>query len=212
VDAAVMRWRSFSDGPKDDSNQNREGVMRQLLSIVMMASFVPTTWGGIGAGESSDARAADRVEIQDLQARYMFALDWQDADAYAATFTEDGVLDWAGGVVHGREAIRKEVQNMRAMFAKREQGDAPVRPARLRHFITNVVLDFDGDRATGRAYWLELNNDNRPRYPYVGGYGTYEDELHKVNGRWLFSRRKIYNEVLQDRVSEPRNPVTEPRH
>ena len=27
---------------------------------------------------------ADRVEVQDLQARYLFALDWQDADAYAA--------------------------------------------------------------------------------------------------------------------------------
>ena len=50
--------------------------------------------------------AADRAEIEDLQARYMFALDWQDADAYAAAFTEDGVLDWAYSMVRGRETIR----------------------------------------------------------------------------------------------------------
>ena len=31
--------------------------------------------------------ARDRAEIEDLQARYLFALDWQDADAYAATFS-----------------------------------------------------------------------------------------------------------------------------
>jgi SnoaL-like protein len=186
--------------------------MRHVMLMVGIAGYLSSAWAGIGTEEPGGAHVADRVEIQDLQARYMFALDWQDADAYSATFTEDGVLDWAGGIVRGREAIRKEVVSMRAMFARREQGDAPARPARLRHFITNVVLDFDGDRATGYAYWLELNNDNRPRYPYVGGYGTYEDELRKVNGRWLFSRRKIYNEVLPNRVSGEHDPVTERRH
>ena len=37
--------------------------------------------------------AEDRAEIEDLMARYLFAMDWGDFDAYAATFTEDGVLD-----------------------------------------------------------------------------------------------------------------------
>jgi len=178
--------------------------MRKLLlsTIVLAAASLP---GAGRAGEAYDAHAADRAEIQDLQARYMFALDWQDADAYAATFTEDGVLDWAGGVVHGRAAIHQEVERMRSMFA--QPAGATARPARLRHFVTNVVLEFNGDRATGRAYWLELNDDNRPRWPYVGGYGTYEDELRKVNGRWLFSRRKIYNEILEGRMTGAQNPV-----
>jgi hypothetical protein len=26
------------------------------------------------------------------------------------------------------------------------------------------------------------------------GFGLYEDELVKVNGSWLFTKRKIYNE------------------
>src|SRR5690606_24585937 len=49
----------------------------------------------------------DRAAIVDLQARYVMAMDYFDADGYAAVFAEDGVLDWARGLVEGREAIRE---------------------------------------------------------------------------------------------------------
>ena len=151
--------------------------------------------------------AADRAEIENLQARYMFALDWQDGEAYASTFTEDGVLDWAGGIARGRAAIADEVRGMRANFARREVADEPRRPARLRHFISNVVLKIEGDKATGRAYWHELNNDNRDRWPYCGGYGHYTDELARVDGRWLFTYRKIWNEMMAERTAPHANPA-----
>jgi hypothetical protein len=150
---------------------------------------------------------ADRTEIENLQARYMFALDWQDAAAYASTFTEDGVLDWAGGVSKGRDAIFKEVQGMRATFARREAADAPKRPARLRHFITNVVVKIDGDHATGRAYWFEIDDNTSTRAPIVSGYGHYDDDLRKVDGHWLFSRRRINNEVMDSRAAGMTNPA-----
>jgi hypothetical protein len=158
-------------------------------------------------GSDRAGYAADRTEIEELESRYIFALDWQDAEAYAATFTEDGVLDWAQGIVTGREAIKAEVRGMRATFAKREAGDAPLRPARLRHFITNRVLSVDGDRAKSVAYWFEFSNDNRSRWPTASGYGHYEDELKRVAGQWLFSRRKIFNEIMDSRAAGPENPV-----
>ena len=34
--------------------------------------------------------AEDRAAIEDLQARYLFALDFHDPDLYVSTFTEDG--------------------------------------------------------------------------------------------------------------------------
>jgi ketosteroid isomerase-like protein len=151
--------------------------------------------------------AADRAAIEDLLARYLFALNWQDAEAYASTFTEDGVLDWAGGIVEGRAAIAEEVRGMRVAFGKREAADALRRPARLRHFITNMALKTEGDAAVVRTYWLELYNDNRDRWPYCGGYGHSEDDLRKVGGAWLFARRKIYNEILQERAAGSVNPA-----
>jgi hypothetical protein len=151
--------------------------------------------------------AADRTEIENLQARYMFALDWQDPAAYASTFTEDGVLDWAGGVVNGRAAIFKEVQGMQVTFGKRNAAEAPKRAPRLRHFITNVVVKVDGDKATGKAYWFEIDNNTSGRWPYVSGYGHYDDELRKVDGHWLFSRRRINNEVMDSRAAGMTNPA-----
>ena len=43
--------------------------------------------------------------------------------------------------------------------------------------------------------------------PATPSFGTYEDELAKIDGRWLFTRRKIYNEFLPGRQSGPGNPV-----
>jgi hypothetical protein len=151
--------------------------------------------------------AADRAAIEELLARYLFALNWRDAEAYASTFTEDGVLDWAGGVAEGRAAIAEEMRGADAVFGEKEPADAPHHPARLRHFITNFVLKTDGDAATVRTYWLELNNDNRKRWPYVGGYGHSEDALRKVDGAWLFARRTIFNEILEDRTAGSENPA-----
>ena len=151
--------------------------------------------------------AADRAEIENLQARYLFALDWQDPEAYASTFAPEGVLDWAGGVVNGREAIRKEVVGMRATFAKRAANEAPKRPSRLRHMITSVVLKIDGDKAASRSYWFEIDNNTSTRAPIVSGYGHYDDELRKVDGRWLFTRRRINNEAMDSRAAGPMNPA-----
>lgn len=141
-----------------------------------------------------DNYAKDRAEIEDLQSRYLFAFDWQDAEVYASTFTEDGVLDFAGGVIQGREAIKEEIEVFGELLDRRNEALAPERPARIRHYVTNVIIKIDGDTATSRSYWWEFNNDQRDRTPYLGAYGHYEDELKKVDGQWLFSKRKIYNE------------------
>ena len=59
------------------------------------------------AATSMTSRAAgsyaDRSEIEDLQARYLFALDFHDPDLYVSTFTEDGILDVGSGEIKGRE-------------------------------------------------------------------------------------------------------------
>src|SRR5882672_4124365 len=54
----------------------------------------------------------DRAQIEDLQARYLFALDFHDPQLYASTFTADGILDYGEGDVKGREAIIKVIAGM----------------------------------------------------------------------------------------------------
>jgi hypothetical protein len=66
------------------------------------------------------------------------------------------------------------------------------------------------DRATATAYWFHMGNDNPDRSAQLNSFGHYEDELRKVNGEWLFSLRKIYNEQVAEWAAGQDNPVVHP--
>ncbi|MBT2187611.1 nuclear transport factor 2 family protein [Sphingobium nicotianae] len=150
--------------------------------------------------------AQDRAEIEDLMARYLFAIDYQDWDAYVATFTEDGELEFASGTSKGRAAIREAVMKFQTgigRFYHTEDG----KPALLRHVILQSSVRVEGDHAWARSLWLEMANNGPQDSMKMGTYGIYEDDLRKVNGRWLLSRRRVLNEFLKGRQSGPGNPV-----
>ena len=56
------------------------------------------------------------------------------------------------------------------------------------------MIRVEGDKAFSRSYWFHYSNDNAQRKGVFDGFGHYEDELVKSNGKWLFTKRKIYNE------------------
>jgi len=154
----------------------------------------------------SPAYAEDRAQILDLMGRYLFAMDWHDADSYAGCFTEDGVLDYAMATLTGRDAIRAGAVKFREAVAdlfKREDGS----PALLRHVLDHIVIRIEGDRAWTTAFWWEMTDGGPGRTPAIQSYGTYEDEVVRVGGQWLFSRRKIYNELIPGRETPTANPV-----
>ena len=154
----------------------------------------------------SKTYAQDRAEIEDLMARYLFAIDYHDWDAYAGTFAEDGELEFASGTSRGRAAIGEAVAKFAGRigeFYKTEDG----KPAKLRHVILQSVIRVEGARAWARSLWLEMANDGPHDTMKMGTYGIYEDELEKTNGQWLFSKRRILNEFLKGRNSGPGNPV-----
>jgi hypothetical protein len=183
-------------------------VFNQMKADRVVGNALPMPTS-IEAGPPAAATAADdRAAIKNLQARYMFALDWQDPAAYAATFAEDGVLVSAVAEARGRTAIRAEVVKMRDndRAATAKEG---LRPFSRRHVITNLVLQISPDHATGRAYWAGYNNDDPQRSPYVESYGHYEDELVKVDGQWLFKKRTIFNELRADRAASGKWPLAQ---
>jgi 3-phenylpropionate/cinnamic acid dioxygenase small subunit len=172
-----------------------------VLSLLAAVSCAP-------AEKPASSYAEDRAQIEDLQARYMFALDFGDLDTYVSTFTEDGVLDIIGWQAKGRAEIKERLGASRPA-AETEQGNADPGPypATGRHNITNIVVKIDGDKAEGRAYWFHYGNNNPERKAQLDSYGYYVDEMTRVDGQWLFSKRVIYNEQMADWIGSRENPA-----
>ena len=183
------------------------------LSILILSLVVILSLTFIMSYTSADTKissyAEDRAQIEDLQARYMFALDFGDLDTYVNTFTEDGILDIIGLKWQGRENIKKELGAMSAGREKEKpaaEGEKKLYPSTGRHNITNIVIKINGNKAIGRAYWFHMGNDNPERKSVLDSYGHYEDEMVKVDGQWLFSKRVIYNEQMAEWIGPQKNP------
>jgi hypothetical protein len=180
----------------------RKGI-RVYFVAAALACMAGAAWAGYGD---------DRALIEDLQSRYLFAFDFGDPEGYAGTFAADGVLDYGGGEIKGRKAIadfiaagRKRTEETRA------KTPAGQRPSIGRHIINNMVIKIDssGTKARGVAYWSHMTSGADGRGG-VDFFGHYEDEMVKVNGEWLFARRRIYNEAIPEWASQYVNPVTTP--
>ncbi|MBO9575316.1 MAG: nuclear transport factor 2 family protein [Sphingobium sp.] len=154
----------------------------------------------------SKSYGQDRAEIEDLMARYLFAIDYSDWDAYVATFAPDGELTFASGTSKGRENIRAAVTKFAEGIGKFYH-TADGKPAKLRHIILQSVIRVEGNRAWARSQWMEMANHGPNDEPKIGTYGIYEDEMTKVNGQWLFAKRNVLNEFIKNRSSGPANPV-----
>jgi ketosteroid isomerase-like protein len=182
-------------------------MRKSTVSLLSGVALLLMACMAIPAGAQS-SYADDRAQIEDLQARYMFALDFKDAEAYASTFANDGVLDYGAGEIRGREAIRNfVVESKKTSEARAAKDTSGLRPAAGRHNVTNLVLKIDGNKAIGRAYWFHYENNNPKRTSSLDSFGHYEDEMVKVNGKWLFSKRKILNEVVDKWAAGSSNPA-----
>ena len=125
----------------------------------------------------------DLVEIQQLYAKYSHALDGGITELFLSVWAPDGVFTQEGRTRNGHEELR--VMGSRAAD---EVG-------RHRHFICNVMIDGDGDHATGSCY-LYLTRDVKQE-PLIG---IYSDTLVKLDGRWVFKTREVRGD--NRRVSE----------
>jgi hypothetical protein len=143
----------------------------------------------------------DRAEIVDLQARYVMAMDYLDADGYAAVFAEDGVLDWARGLVEGRPAIREFMASGTYDLTRgapaAQTPDGRNWPSTVRHLITNQVIEVEGNKATALTYWIQFNNNAKRDQLEWMLFGSWYDEFVKIDGEWLFSLHRIHNEGNQ---------------
>jgi len=123
----------------------------------------------------------DRFAIHDLFVRYTTALDSGDVETIVSCFAADGVLESpAVGKYAGRDRIREFSERFAAMNARGVQ---------LRHVISNLAIEGDGDSLRATCYLINIMTMNRESQMMPPG--RYECAVRKIDGAWLFQHRLV---------------------
>jgi hypothetical protein len=119
----------------------------------------------------------DMLAIQQLYARYNHAIDFARPAEWAACFTADGVFTSAAtGESKGTEALTAFATGFAARM-------------KARHWVTNLLVEGDGDAAEGTCYLQLWNVAAAPATLLTTG--IYVDRLAKVDGAWTFTSREV---------------------
>lgn len=116
----------------------------------------------------------DRSAIAEVAARVCFANDHFLAEEWASFFTQDGVMTVGEALrLEGRQAMLGHIRR------KREQN------VLKRHYITNLVIDGNGDEATMKCYVLAFEAGREPVH------AEYMHDMVRIEGRWLIKERRV---------------------
>lgn len=115
--------------------------------------------------------------------RYGHAMDAGREEEWVSLFTPDAVFDVvlaaAGAAVHREEGH----DDLAAYIA-----GYPKPPNVKKHIVLDPIIEVDGDTATVASYWLALSKNVDGTVSE--GYGRYDDELVRVEGRWRIRHRR----------------------
>jgi len=119
----------------------------------------------------------DTLNIQQLYARYSDAIMRYDSETFGSCWRDDGYWLLLGSEYRGKEAIVEAFKNA-------------VAPTDfVSHLALSPLISLKGDTAKVRSQVQEIFH-----FSDGGGMillGNYNDELQKVDGKWLFSDRRI---------------------
>ena len=153
-----------------------------VLIVLLIAPVLVTAQENLGTYE-------ERVAVEDVMARYVWAVDSLDPEGYVAVFTEDAIIDSNGNISKGYEEIRGIVMSL---IQRRDDNKAKGLPtSNLYHVISNVRITFPRPgEALHRSYWQTVYRDNEGKMT-AAAMGRSEDRLVKRNDKWLIQERKL---------------------
>ncbi len=130
-----------------------------------------------------DPRLADRQAIIELLSTRAVASDDHDVERMVSCHTDDGTDDHGDGVSTARAFIEN--------VAASRYGDPDNGPQK--HTLANVLIDFRGDDSafveTYHLAYHRLGMTGQQTDDLIGG--RYLDELVRVDGEWLLSKRTV---------------------
>jgi hypothetical protein len=145
-----------------------------MKKIFYFATFIfASVFAGACWAAAPPLSAQDNFEIQQLYARYNNAIDNGDGEAWAATFTPDGVFN----TFVGHDALVGFIK----MWREKLGG------ATRKHWNTNLQISGDSKDASASVYLMLVDFGTKP--PSILMTGMYTDSLVKTKDGWRFTKR-----------------------
>jgi len=157
-------------------------LLHAVLTALLVAPALVTAQENLGSHE-------DRIAVEDVMARYVWAVDSLDAEGYVAVFTADAVIDSNGSISKGHDEIRNIVTSL---MKRRDDNKAKGLPtANLYHVISNMRITFPKPgEALHQSYWQTVRRDKSGAMT-AAAMGRSEDRLVKRGGQWLIQSRRL---------------------
>jgi ketosteroid isomerase-like protein len=130
---------------------------------------------------ASLADIAAKIEIQELESRYEWAVDEGRVQALENIFAPDATfwMDRIGHRITGRDQILAWFRDYCENWGWRNR----------RHYATNFHVIVDDSRASARFYYLatyEAEGASRL------GWGHYDDSFVYIGERWWISEKRVH--------------------
>jgi hypothetical protein len=132
--------------------------------------------------EETVSDLSDRAELVDLVYNYNLAIDRRDVELFRSLWAPGATWSFVGGAgtsVEGIDAILALCQ----IFW--DTGES------IHHGGTNVVVQVDGDRATGLANAIGRRVE-RDTGAVDGSIMAYDDSFVRIEGEWYFLSRVVH--------------------
>jgi hypothetical protein len=124
----------------------------------------------------------DRLDIMDLAARYAWAMDGGDPEAYESVFIPDAVHDPGQGRMYGRDAINA----MERAFPSDSAFPGS------KHLVSQFIIEGNTKRANVRMYVARFTSVEHTEAIDVAWMGFYTDTVVKVDDIWYFEQKKAH--------------------
>lgn len=148
--------------------------MKKVLMGLALTSVLAVT-GLMAQPKKGALTADDYMEIQQLYARYNWAIDSGEAEAWAGMFTADGVFQ----TFKGRDALVGFIHT----WVDRMKGGS------MRHWNSNLAITPTAEGANGAVYLLIVDVSAKP--PAIASASKYTDQLVKTPDGWRFKSRQV---------------------
>jgi hypothetical protein len=126
----------------------------------------------------------DRLAIERLYSAYNRYIDGGRIEEWVELFAPDGM--YVSSQTYAGRADLAQFGRKRA----ESQSTLPYRNAQ--HWNGNLMLEPDGEIVRGSCYLVRFAVDRETGSKQLVTLGSYEDEIVRFDGSWVFARRQVF--------------------